>query len=67
MGSSTGSGTGLGFGPDRFEYVDEAMERAWTRKNEWQQIGALAKVEVLKQVPEDPGLELANKLKKLIS
>jgi len=35
--------------------LDEALERAWTRREEWMQIGKLAGLRVREQVPRDPG------------
>lgn len=34
--------------------VDEALERAWTRRDEWQAIGALAAESIRAKVPSDP-------------
>ncbi len=36
------------------EFVDEAMERAWQRRNEWQQIGERARSYIESIVPQDP-------------
>lgn len=42
------------------EYVDEAMERAWERRDEWQAIGQKAQEHIKLLVPEKPGKELLN-------
>jgi glycosyltransferase involved in cell wall biosynthesis len=36
------------------EAFDEALERAWNRRTEWQKIGLNAGVSIRKKVPEDP-------------
>ncbi|MDR0824353.1 MAG: glycosyltransferase family 4 protein [Prevotella sp.] len=36
------------------EYLDNAMERAWSRKEEWQNIGDKAKKHIITLVPECP-------------
>ncbi len=36
------------------EYLDEAMERAWQRKDEWEQIGNLAKSYIKTIIPPHP-------------
>ena len=44
------------------EHLDEAMERAWRRKSEWEQMGAAAAVSIREQVPHDPAAVLSQKL-----
>ncbi len=44
------------------EAFDEAMERAWNRRAEWQKIGMNASRLVRKKVPEDPCAIFADKL-----
>lgn len=36
------------------EFVDEALERAWSRRNEWEEIGIQANKYIKSIVPEDP-------------
>lgn len=36
------------------EFVDEALERAWSRRNEWEEIGIKANKFIKSIVPEDP-------------
>jgi glycosyltransferase involved in cell wall biosynthesis len=36
------------------EALDEALERAWQRKDEWEAMGQLARTAILKFLPEDP-------------
>ena len=42
--------------------LDEAMERAWHRRADWQAIGHAAAVAIRKQVPADPAQVFADKL-----
>lgn len=42
--------------------VDEALERAWQRVEEWEQIGKLAAKEIRKLVPSNPAQVFAEKL-----
>jgi glycosyltransferase involved in cell wall biosynthesis len=44
---------------------DEAMERAWQRRNEWPDIGAAAAEEIRRLVPSDPPGTLAEALLRL--
>jgi glycosyltransferase involved in cell wall biosynthesis len=39
-------------------HLDRAMERAWNRRVEWQQIGAAAAAAVRKSIPADPPADL---------
>ena len=48
------------------EYLDEAMERAWVRRKEWQEIGKLAANKVREIIPPDPVGEFVEELKKII-
>lgn len=41
---------------------DEAFERAWQRRGEWEQIGRLAAARVRALIPEDPARDFAEKL-----
>lgn len=36
------------------EFVDEALERAWLRRDEWEAIGKKARLHIARIVPEDP-------------
>lgn len=42
--------------------LDEAMERAWRRRDEWQAIGQHAAQQVRQQVPRDPAAVFADEL-----
>jgi glycosyltransferase involved in cell wall biosynthesis len=59
--------TGFLAAAPRPEYVDEAMERAWQVRANWQQIGEEAKMELIRQIPENPALVFANKLMELLN
>jgi glycosyltransferase involved in cell wall biosynthesis len=39
--------------------IDEAMERAWTQRNEWREIGAAAATKIRTLVPSDPAEVMA--------
>ena len=39
------------------EYLDQAMERAWQRRHDWEIIGEVAKQYIRTLVPENPGKE----------
>jgi glycosyltransferase involved in cell wall biosynthesis len=43
-------------------HLDEAMERAWQRRQEWQAIGAAAADSIRQQIPQDPAQVFADKL-----
>lgn len=45
--------------------LDEAMERAWSRRDEWPAIGKRAADSIRRLVPESPPAELADKLLRL--
>jgi glycosyltransferase involved in cell wall biosynthesis len=59
--------TGFIAAAPRLEYVDEALERAWRQRMNWQEIGVKARQEIVKQVPEKPALVFANKLRSILS
>ncbi|HEX2763400.1 MAG TPA: glycosyltransferase family 4 protein [Allosphingosinicella sp.] len=42
--------------------LDEAMDRAWARRDEWRAIGARAAASVRRLVPENPAADLADRL-----
>jgi glycosyltransferase involved in cell wall biosynthesis len=44
------------------EAVDDAMERAWNRRHEWQEIGRKAAALIRKKVPQDPSALFTAKL-----
>ena len=46
--------------------IDEAMERAWQRRNEWEAIGFLAAKKIRRLVPESPQSVFAEKLEEII-
>jgi glycosyltransferase involved in cell wall biosynthesis len=48
------------------KYLDEAMERAWARRDEWREIGAAAACEVRRRVPADPAAEFAGELESVL-
>lgn len=54
--------TGFIAAAPRPEYVDEAMERAWKVRDNWQQIGEEARRQLIKHIPENPALVFANQL-----
>jgi glycosyltransferase involved in cell wall biosynthesis len=49
------------------EAFDEALERAWTRRQEWEQIGNRAAESIRKIVPFDPAAQFANMLLQIVS
>jgi len=49
------------------ELIDEAMERAWQRKDEWEEMGKLATEKVRKLIPADPVKIFSDQLKELLS
>jgi glycosyltransferase involved in cell wall biosynthesis len=51
----------------RPEYVDEALERAWQQRMNWETIGNKARQEITNVIPENPALEFANELNYLLS
>ena len=48
------------------EYFDEALERAWNRRDEWKSIGLKAESYIKSIVPEDPVQILYNELCELV-
>lgn len=59
--------TGFIAAAPRLEYVDEAMERAWQERENWNKIGEEARRQLVKQVPENPALVFANKLTAILN
>ena len=49
------------------ELIDEAMERAWQRKDGWEEMGKLATEKVRKLIPADPVKIFSDQLKELLS
>ena len=49
------------------EAFDEALERAWTRRREWEQIGRRAAESIRKIVPFDPAAQFADMLLQIVS
>ncbi len=47
------------------EFVDEAMERAWKRRDEWSVIGSKSKEYIRSLIPEDPISYFCNELNEL--
>ena len=46
--------------------VDDALERAWQKRHEWQAMGALAGRQIRERYPADPVGEFADKIKGLL-
>jgi len=44
------------------ESFEEAMERAWSRKADWQEIGINARRQLIKTLPRDPAVEFAKNI-----
>ncbi|WP_052259359.1 glycosyltransferase [Flavobacterium sp. KMS] len=51
----------------RPEYVDEALERAWQQRKNWEKMGIKAREEITSQISENPALDFANKLQTILS
>lgn len=54
--------TGFIAAAPRPEYIDEALERAWRKRGEWESMGKKAREIIIQQLPENPALVFANKL-----
>jgi len=48
------------------ESVDEALERAWKRKEEWEEMGRLSRISILNYMPDNPLQDFMRKLTTLI-
>lgn len=59
--------TGFIAAAPRPEYIDEALERAWQQRMNWEEIGLKARQEITTQIPENPANDFARKLKYLLS
>jgi glycosyltransferase involved in cell wall biosynthesis len=49
------------------ESIDEALERAWDKRDSWKSMGKNAFVKMNHLIPQDPAFEFANFLKNLIN
>lgn len=47
--------------------LSDAMEKAWNARDKWQEMGQTARLKILKQVPENPCKELADRLLQIAS
>ncbi len=47
--------------------LDETLERAWSRRSDWQSIGSAARAAALEKLPSDPITLFSNKLRTLAS
>lgn len=59
--------TGFIAAAPRPEYVDEALERAWQQRMNWEEIGLKARQEITTQIPENPAHDFAHKLQQILS
>ena len=59
--------TGFIAAAPRPEYVDEALERAWQQRSNWEAIGRKARQEIITLITENPALDFANELNYLLS
>ncbi len=46
--------------------VDDALERAWQKRDQWQEMGRLAGQHIRQRYPEDPVREFADRIKALV-
>jgi glycosyltransferase involved in cell wall biosynthesis len=49
------------------EFLDEAMERAWQMKDNWQKIGEKASDDIRKIIPPDPVGQFTASLKEILN
>ncbi|WP_372757804.1 glycosyltransferase family 4 protein [Mariniflexile sp.] len=59
--------TGFIAAAPRPEYVDEALERAWVKRENWKHLGEEARKYIVTEVTEQPDVVFANKLLSLIN
>lgn len=59
--------TGFIAAAPRPEYVDEALERAWQQRMNWEEIGLKARQEITTQIPVNPANDFAFKLQHILS
>lgn len=62
----TDNQTGFIAAAPRPECVDEALERAWQERLNWEVLGSNARKEIMNQVPENPALVFADKLQSIL-
>ena len=48
------------------ELLDECLERAWQKRNEWKKIGELAGEHIRQRYPADPVKEFKEKIERLV-
>lgn len=48
-------------------HIDEALERAWSRRHEWSEMGALAATRIRELIPANPAAEFANHLMEIVA
>jgi glycosyltransferase involved in cell wall biosynthesis len=51
----------------RIEYIDEALERAWVKRDDWKAIGENARRTIVEEIPENPAFEFAIKLNEILN
>jgi glycosyltransferase involved in cell wall biosynthesis len=59
--------TGFLAAAPRPEYIDEALERAWERRNDWEKMGEEANKYIISQIPQNPALVFADKLETILN
>lgn len=59
--------TGFIAAAPRVEYVDEALERAWLQRMNWELIGRNAQHQIINTIPENPALVFAHKLQSILN
>jgi hypothetical protein len=47
------------------DMFEAAMERAWDKRNEWQNMGMVAAKHIKEKIPENPAFDFSNQIKKL--
>jgi hypothetical protein len=57
--------TGFVAAAPRVDLFDGAMERAWERRNDWQEIGRCAATRIRELAPRDPIAEFAAEIESL--
>ena len=46
--------------------VDDALERAWQKRDQWEEMGKIAGQHIRERYPEDPVQEFADRIKALV-
>lgn len=59
--------TGFIAAAPRPEYVDEALERSWQQRDNWEQMGRNARNKIIEQIPENPAQLFAGKIQYILS